>query len=1374
MLSKRYSWKRYWCPWDGSIQFDNAGYLIDPEGPYAQYLDLDLRLFEDISELPCLGLLGEPGIGKTTAMVEEQGTIDERVQAMGEDTLWLDLRCCGSEYQLVRRLFNNDKFKSWLAADHRLHVFLDSLDEGRLRIENIAALLVEELRDCPIERLSLRVSCRTAEWPSTLEHGLRDLWGPESFGVYELAPLRGVDVSQAADANGLDPDAFLRAVDEAEAVPLAIKPVTLEFLLGGYHRDGKLPARQAELYLNGCRWLCEERNESRIDTGRTGELCADQRLAIAARIAAVSVFSNKNAISTGVESSDLTEGDMLVRELAGGREAVGEGEVVVSEAAVRETLGTGLFSARGPKKLGWAHQTYAEFLAARFLVQRDLQWEQMMSVIMHPDEEQGRLVPQLHETAAWLASMSCEIFREVMDAAPEVLLRSDVVNTDLEDKARLIDTLLRLYDEGKLLDLGLVPPSQYRKLKHAGLAEQLRPYVADANKGIVVRKVALAIAEACEVQALQGDAAEVALDPHQDLLVRKEAAHFVARVGDNPTRGLLKPLARGEAGDDPDDDLKGNGLRAVWPEHMSTEELFGSLTPPNESYIGSYAMFLNHELREHLRGADLPAALAWVERQVGGQHKGYYGLPYSFRELMDQVMSRAWDYLDVPAVRKAFARAALARLRQHDDIVRERPSIFAVTEEPSFSNRVASDDEKRRSLVEEMLYLVEDEEEDAFVLVYSSTALVLGKDVAWLIDRLESATSERRRSALAALIGQAFDLWDDDQYELVYQAYLKNPILGDFVGRVFDPVDVSSELAEEQRRYYEKSQRRREQREDRPLPDPPLAERVLRALDDFDAGNVDAFWQSLVYYMEFDESGRSGISPIEEDLREFPGWQAAEATIRERIVEAAKRYLLEGDPITDEWLESGASYRPPFAGYRALRLLMNLAPNFVSEMPDDVWKRWTPAILDYPISTGTGEEEPHLELVAMAYKRAPGEVIRTTLLIIDRQNEKDGHVFVTSKLKYCWDDRLAHALLEKAKDTKLKPQCLRSLLEDLLDYALLEAKEFAESLVSSGLGGGEEERLRAVVAAWTLIFHADDAGWLVVWPAIRRSAEFGSAVVDNIAGDAHHSGVPQKRISERQVADLYIWLVRQYPPSEYKVDLGDGMTPIGRVESIAWWREDVLRELQGRGTVEACQQIERLIVELPKLEDRLQWALYRARAETRRRTWVALEPRDVLSLVRRAGRAAKNGDQPVVMFFSYAHKDEAYLDELKAGLIGLQRQGLIKEWYDREILGGQEWEEAIDENLEVSAVILFLITPNFMASDFIYEKEMSRALEKHERGEARVIPIIVRPTDWHWACGHLQALPKDAKPITTWPNHDEAWLDVVIGIRKVVKELRGE
>src|SRR5215218_6043093 len=146
--------------------------------------------------------------------------------------------------------------------------------------------------------------------------------------------------------------------------------------------------------------------------------------------------------------------------------------------------------------------------------------------------------------------------------------------------------------------------------------------------------------------------------------------------------------------------------------------------------------------------------------------------------------------------------------------------------------------------------------------------------------------------------------------------------------------------------------------------------------------------------------------------------------------------------------------------------------------------------------------------------------------------------------------------------------------------------------------------------------------------------------------------------------------------------------------------------------------------------------------------------------------------KPLRVFCSYSHKDETYLNELRTWLRRLERQGLIEWWHDREISPGWEWEEEIDKNLRTADIILLLITPDFMGSDYVFEKEINRAIERHERGEARVIPIIVRPADWEWPpFNKLQAIPKDAKPITTWLNRDEAWLDVARGVRKAVEEL---
>jgi len=120
---------------------------------------------------------------------------------------------------------------------------------------------------------------------------------------------------------------------------------------------------------------------------------------------------------------------------------------------------------------------------------------------------------------------------------------------------------------------------------------------------------------------------------------------------------------------------------------------------------------------------------------------------------------------------------------------------------------------------------------------------------------------------------------------------------------------------------------------------------------------------------------------------------------------------------------------------------------------------------------------------------------------------------------------------------------------------------------------------------------------------------------------------------------------------------------------------------------------------------------------------------------------------PVEIFCSYAHEDESWLRKLETHLSLLKRQDLISLWYDRLIVPGADWTKSIDTHLETASVILLLVSADFLASDYCYGIEMKRALERQEAGEARVVPILVRPVDWKGApFAHLQALPTDAKP----------------------------
>jgi hypothetical protein len=145
----------------------------------------------------------------------------------------------------------------------------------------------------------------------------------------------------------------------------------------------------------------------------------------------------------------------------------------------------------------------------------------------------------------------------------------------------------------------------------------------------------------------------------------------------------------------------------------------------------------------------------------------------------------------------------------------------------------------------------------------------------------------------------------------------------------------------------------------------------------------------------------------------------------------------------------------------------------------------------------------------------------------------------------------------------------------------------------------------------------------------------------------------------------------------------------------------------------------------------------------------------------------------VEVFYSYSHKDSRYRDLLETHLKLLWREGLISEWSDRRIGAGQEWAGEIDEHLNTARIILLLVSPHFIASDYAYDIEMKQAMERHAAGEARVIPIILRHCDWHSApFGKLQALPDNGKPVTdrSWHTLDEAFFQITQGIRKVVEQ----
>lgn len=139
------------------------------------------------------------------------------------------------------------------------------------------------------------------------------------------------------------------------------------------------------------------------------------------------------------------------------------------------------------------------------------------------------------------------------------------------------------------------------------------------------------------------------------------------------------------------------------------------------------------------------------------------------------------------------------------------------------------------------------------------------------------------------------------------------------------------------------------------------------------------------------------------------------------------------------------------------------------------------------------------------------------------------------------------------------------------------------------------------------------------------------------------------------------------------------------------------------------------------------------------------------------------------IFISYSHKDEQYREELEKHLIMLRRSGLIETWTDRKVMPGQEWGKEIDAKLKAADIILLLVSSDFLASDYCFDVEVAQAMRQHEQGYSKVIPIILRPCDWHdTPFGILQGLPKDGKPIREYSDFDRAFFEVVKGVKKTI------
>ena len=1194
----QFEWKRYWSHRGDPIALLDGGFLSDPENEFGKIVNSKIVEIYTLSNVPCVVLLGEPGMGKTTELFNFSRYLKQSPN--GDEVLSIDLADFNSDTKLCKELFEHEKFQSWKNGKYCLTIYLDGFDEGILTIKTLAKLLANEfvkIGNEPVRsRLKVRITCRSAVWPELFEQTLVSLWGNESFGIFELLPLTRKNVINAAKSFGIDSGTFIAELDRLQIVPFAIKPVTLKFLLQEFKMHGKLPAIQTEIYESGCRYLCEEINPGRLSAGRRGVLNVSQRLRLAGHIAAVMVLSNKLSIwlgvSTGAKQEDVSL-DVLTQGL---RIFEGVG-IRIGDDVIREVLDTGLFSLRDENRIGWAHQTYAEFLAAWYLTEIKMPLVQIISIFSHPVSQTGKLVPQLHETAAWLAALRSDVYAVCLKVDPQVLLRSALNLTKENQRVELVGALLEFVEKEKIVD----PFSKshlYRNLFHPALSDQLRPYIVENSKSLYVRRVAIDIAERCELKELQGILADITLDTSIPFTLRTEAAYAVTKIGDSATKSRLKPLAYGTLGEDPDDELKGCALTSLWPDHINVDEVFSLLTDSKSwMFIGSYRSFISHHFPDHLSMNDLPIALKWVE----GRNR-VVDLSLDIEYLIEGIIVCAWEHLTSPNVLEEFSRVALARLIHDNVIIRE------THRHPSFHDLLSENDEKRRMLLVAMLPRLNDVERYDLILCNSHTPIVLPKDVLWLISQCNVESSEGIQRILANLVKRVCDWSNPDHMDAIIIAAGSVAVLKEVFKPFLDPIELNTPETEKLKLEYSEAKERQNPKRIEKVITPSPQDQVSMFLSECETISAESFWK-LNMAMMMNPDGSRG-SEYASDLTAMPVWKLLDDSTHLRILEVAKKYLYEIEPLVKSWLGTDSGTRLAMAGYRVFRLLHSNDTSFIDGLPMDIWKKWSPVLLWW--HAYESEENAFAKtIVEYGYRFAPEEIIETMVILLRKEDRDHKEIFIVRKLEGCCDQRLADKLLEEIKGGKLQLSSACTLMEFLISHNDLNTRIYAESILRENASKAENQELAIAIGA-VLTATMGGSGWIFVWPFVKANQEFGKKVITKI-GDRFDSRIEVlDTFSEDQLGELYLLMVQWFPYDQDPIHKGAHW--VGSEDRVRQWRDSMVRRLKERGTTTACQVIRRLIGKLPGFSG-LKVELIEAEAITLFRSWNPPTPLNVIELI---------------------------------------------------------------------------------------------------------------------------------------------------------------
>lgn len=1183
-------WQRFWCPLGSVIHCgdEGDGFLTDPEDKYGRLANPTVSpLASLLPEWGLVVLCGEPGIGKSTELAGIRTMLEKQCDECDERLLWLVFRDVADAADFRQKTVGGLIWNAWRTGTTRLTLVVDGVDEGLLRVPNFVNDLAALLKSEPVNRLRVILACRTAEWPTEMGRALLSLW-PEGMRApfFELCPLRQKDVELAALARNADAGKFLEAVWRRGVVGLASRPVTLFFLLREF-RGGELPATHRELYERGTQSLARETNPVRLELlralRRTEHRCSDaDRMHAAERLATLLLLTGRSAIwLTGASFDEIPPRDLTL-------DAAADADGRVSVEAMQEALESALFTSLGEKRFGFAHQTFAECIAARHLGKLPL--VQLRRLLCQRDIRGEHVIPQLAELAGWTAGYHSEFCDHLLRIEPEMLLRSDVARMQGVFKVRLVAALLDGAEREQIFD-GKGFGRFVDGLRHPNLPAQLAPFISDKRKNRIARRIAFTIAARCKLHELTDAALAVVYDMGDDPHLRDCAANALEGLISEDRLADLEPLAKGLITPDSDDSIKGHALRRLVPSHWKVRDALPYVTPhKNENFIGVYYVFLENEIAKHLEDADIVPTLRWLRANFA-----CFDSLHPANNFALAAVAHAAKLLDDPAVLAALVELWIA---QEDGLV-------ALLSQDSLRAAFKSDRFARLRFVGGFLNHPDVKREHVYLLTHGGL-LTDSSDLDWLLNEISHVATERRIAWATAIRRMTHDeilaapCWDkllariDEIPELaVLYEWLR-------AWSFDEPCAVKAKadwLRQQEWKRRAEEQRLREQPKD-------YRTDIGKALADVEAGEFKA-WFRLWDLLRKDSAITDWRGAT--DLTLYPSWAKLTDTEKAVCRRGAREYLVKRP-------EDGVEISPTFAAALAARCALSLLME--SAEGDETLRRalagpWLNALVIGRYSESGDMRERQFELL---HSLNPHGCVSALLQDMATQLPVSFYPAVLRIAARCWTRQLSEKCAAFL-DTLSSPAAVVLGIEEMASVCETDAAEYALKFLRACAPSGDVYPIGLCGALVTALLFAPAQSFFTVVEMMKDDEALQRSVwTAALEMQDNGRGHLLRALSEEELGCLYQNVQRVLPSKDDPPWDGGFVTAEMSARRI---RDTILDILASKATESGCHELLRLAAAMPEQASHLRWVYRNAVTGVRRNLWIPPSPEAVKYVVTR-------------------------------------------------------------------------------------------------------------------------------------------------------------